>query len=148
MTIPGPLRHDYRFPLRINGAQRQAERVSYPDHVAQTIRQFLLTSPGERVCLPDFGGGLRRLIFAPQTSGPPQMSGQPSTTPQTSGLASTTDLLVRQGLEKYLGQHITVNSVKVSQAAEIGDGAIEVLIEYQLIETQTAESLLLRAPGS
>jgi phage baseplate assembly protein W len=129
MKIPGPLRHDYRFPLRINGAQRQAERVSYPDHVAQMIRQFLLTAPGERVCLPDYGGGLRRLIFAPQTS----------------GLASTTELLIRQGLEKYLGQHITVNTVKVSQAAEIGDGAVEVLIEYQLIETQTAESLLLKA---
>ena len=25
MNIPGPLRHDFRFPLRINGAQRQAK---------------------------------------------------------------------------------------------------------------------------
>jgi phage baseplate assembly protein W len=32
------------------------------------IRQVLLTSPGERIDLPEFGCGLRQLIFAPHSS--------------------------------------------------------------------------------
>jgi len=128
MSTLGPVRHDYRFPLRINSSQRQAERSTYPDHVAQMIRQFLLTSPGERVNLPDFGGGARRLIFAPKTT----------------GLISTSELLIRQGLEKYLGDQIRVVTVKVGEAPLYGDGALEILVEYQLIETQSSETLTIQ----
>lgn len=128
MKSLGPVRYDYGFPLRISSAHRQVERVPYAQHVAHMIRQFLLTAPGERVCLPDFGGGLRQLVFAPKTS----------------GLASATELLIRQGLEKYLGQHIRVVTVKVTDSGQYGDGAVEILIEYTLIETQTSEALTLK----
>jgi len=130
MNIPGPLRYDYRFPLRINSGQRQAERSGYADHVAQMIREFLLTNPGERVNLPDFGGGLRRLIFAPKTT----------------GLNSTTEMIIRQGLDKYLGQHIVVSKVSVTDGPLYGDGAIEISIQYQLIETLTSDTLILQLP--
>ncbi len=128
MSDLGPVRHDYRFPLRINSSQRQAERSSYPDHVAQMIKQFLLTAPGERVNLPDFGGGTRRLIFAPKTT----------------GLISTSELLIRQGLEKYLGDQIRVVAVRVSEAPLYGDGALEIFVEYQLVETQSSETLTIQ----
>ena len=128
MNPPGPTRHDYQFPLRISGDQRQAQHASYPDHVAQMIRQYLLTTPGERVCLPDFGGGLRRLIFAPLTS----------------ELSTTTELLLRQGLDKYLGQHIRVVKVKLGKLDEVEEGRVEILIEYQLLETQENDSLRLQ----
>lgn len=121
----GPPRYDYAFPLRISSAHRQAARADYAAHVAQMIRQFLMTTPGERVCLPDFGGGLRRVLFAPKTT----------------GLTSTTELLIRQGLEKYLGGQIKVRKVEVGDSGLYGDGAVEVLIEYTLIETQTRETL-------
>ena len=61
------IRHDYAYPLRVDTAARQIARAGYPDHVNQLIQQLLLTSPGERVCLPEFGCGLRRLVFAPQS---------------------------------------------------------------------------------
>jgi uncharacterized protein len=131
MNVPGPVRYDYAFPLAIDPASRQALRVGYAQHVAQMIRQFLLTTPGERVCLPDFGGGLRRLVFSPKNAG--QQS-----------LQSTTELLIRQGLDKYLGQHIEVLKVTVRDAAEIDDGAIEVFLEYRLLETQTTGTLTLQ----
>ena len=35
------------------------------DHVADLIRMVLFTAPGERANRPDFGCGLRRLVFAP-----------------------------------------------------------------------------------
>jgi phage baseplate assembly protein W len=124
----GPIRYDYSFPLRINAASRQVQRVDYAEHVAQMVREFLLTAPGERVCLPDFGGGLRRILFSPKTS----------------ALASTTELLIREGLDKYLGQQIQVNKVSVSEPPDLDDGAFQVLVEYTLIETQSSASVILR----
>ncbi|WP_295386961.1 GPW/gp25 family protein [uncultured Thiodictyon sp.] len=123
----GPLRFDYGFPLRLGALHRQAERVSYPTHVAQMIRQVLLTSPGERVALPEFGCGLRQLLFAAKTA----------------GLATTTELMVRRSLEKFLAGHIRVTAVRVADAPLYGDGALAITVEYTLIETQTAASLSL-----
>lgn len=128
MKLLGPIRYDYSYPLRINTASRQVERVDYAGHVAQMIRQFLLTTPGERVCLPDYGGGLRRILFSPKTS----------------ALGSTTELLIRQGLGKYLGQHIEVNKVTVSEPPELDDGAFQVLVEYTLLETQSSATVILQ----
>ena len=60
------LRQDYAFPLRIDSASQQTARApTYPEHVEQMIEQVLLTTPGERVNLPQFGCGLRQLLFAP-----------------------------------------------------------------------------------
>ncbi len=123
----GLRRYDYGFPLRIGSAHRQAERVPYDQHVAQMVRQVLFTAPGERVCLPEFGCGLRQLIFATNSL----------------ALAATTELMVRQSLEKYLAGHIRVAAVKVTGAPLYGDGALEIAIEYTLLETQTPENVTL-----
>ena len=56
------IRNDFAVPFRIDAASGQAAQASYQDHVDQMIRQVLLTDPGERVCLPTFGAGLRRLL--------------------------------------------------------------------------------------
>jgi len=125
--VIGPIRFDYGFPLRLSVLHRQAERVSYTAHVAQMIRQVLLTSPGERVCMPEFGCGLRQLLFAPKNA----------------GLAATSELMVRRALEKFLSGHIRVNAVRVADAPLYGDGALQVTVEYTLIETQTVDSLSL-----
>ena len=53
-------RRDYAYPLRIDGGSQQAAQAPYAAHVEQMIEQVLLTSPGERVDLPQFGCGLRR----------------------------------------------------------------------------------------
>ena len=54
------------FPLRI-GAQGAA-LADRRTHVRQQIEQVLLTNPGERVFRPDFGAGLKRLVFEPNAS--------------------------------------------------------------------------------
>ena len=53
-------RRDYAFPFRIDGGSQQTAQSPYAAHVEQMIRQLLLTTPGERVDLPQFGCGLRR----------------------------------------------------------------------------------------
>jgi phage baseplate assembly protein W len=54
------------FPFRVaaNGAE-VAERAR---HVRDQIEQVLFTNPGERVFRPEFGAGIRALVFEPNTS--------------------------------------------------------------------------------
>jgi phage baseplate assembly protein W len=115
-------RHDYAFPFRIDPASGQAARTGYESHVEQMIRQLLLTSPGERIDLPDFGCGLRQLIFAPNSD----------------ALASTTQLLVLQSLNKWLGHQIRVQNVSVTRP---DPAQLFIEIDYVLIETQSQRSL-------
>lgn len=120
-------RRDFAFPFRIDGASRQAaEASSYEAHVRQMIQQVLFTSPGERINLPEFGCGLRRLLFAPNSE----------------PLAARTKIMVFQSLTRWLGDLIEVKRVDV-RAGE-GDGSEDQLlvrIEYVLRETQALASL-------
>jgi Bacteriophage baseplate protein W len=118
-------RHDYAFPLRIDGSSRQAAESTYPEHVEQMIRQILLTSPGDRVDLPEFGCGIRRLLFAQHSS----------------GLDSTTEILVRQSLDRWLGDQIEVRKVIVATPEQTGDAArLELEIDYVLVDALQART--------
>ena len=125
------IRHDFRYPFAIDAASGQAAQTDYASHVEQMIQQVLLTDPGERVCMPTFGAGLRRLLFAPMNS----------------SLTATTNLIVTQALNQWLGNQITVQKVIVqTQDSSTGgtvsgpplpDTAIIIQVNYVLIETQT-----------
>jgi phage baseplate assembly protein W len=122
-------RHDYAFPFRIDPASRQAAQTSYEAHVAQMIRQVLLTAPGERVNLPEFGCGLRQLLFAPRSE----------------ALETTTKLIIQQALNRWLAGQIQVEDVKVSSLQDSPDPAqLLIQIDYLLIETLSNQSLQVR----
>jgi phage baseplate assembly protein W len=71
-------------------------------HVDQLVRQVLMTSPGERVNRPDFGCGIRRMLFAPNNS-----------------IAATlAQVTVFQSLNRWLGHLITVDRVEVLAESE------------------------------
>lgn len=53
------------FPFRMTG--EGAARSGRIDHVREQIAQILLTQPGERVFLPDFGIGAQQLLFLPMS---------------------------------------------------------------------------------
>lgn len=78
------------------------EEKDFSQHVRQMIMQVLLTSPGERINRPDFGCGLRRLVFAPNSD--------------TS--ANLMQVTVVQALEKWLGDLIEVSEVQVKAVNE------------------------------
>jgi hypothetical protein len=125
------IRRDIRYPFAIDAASGQAAQTDYASHVAQMIQQVLLTNPGERVCMPTFGAGLRRLLFAPLNA----------------SLGATTKLVVTTSLNQWLGNQITVKDVVVqTPQGSTGqpipgplppDGAILIQVTYVLIETQT-----------
>src|SRR6185312_12834702 len=85
------------FPYHFDARGRTAE-VDYDAHIRDLIEQVLFTAPGERVNRPDFGSGLLRLVFAPNSS----------------ELAATTQYLVQGSLQQYLGDLIQVDAVDVT----------------------------------
>lgn len=118
------IRNDFAFPFHIDAASGQAAQASYQDHVDQMIRQVLLTDPGERVCLPTFGAGLRRLLFVP-------LSAQ---------LQASTQMAVTQALDMWLAGQITVQQVTVDTPVSNPDlppGGILITVSYVLIETRS-----------
>jgi phage baseplate assembly protein W len=121
-------RQDYAFPFRIDPASQQTAQIGYAAHVDEMVRQLLLTSPGERVNLPQFGCGLRALVFAPSSD----------------ALTATVKLRVIQGLDQWLAG--IVNFVDVVVASNQGQavlepGTIAVTITYTLVETQTTQAV-------
>ena len=117
-------RDDYAFPFRIDPASRQAQRAPYAAHVAQMVRQVLLTTPGERADLPEFGCGLRALVFAGNSD----------------ALSAATQMLVQQSLARWLSDYITVRTVEVTPV----DAEILVRIEYMLVATRASQSVEVR----
>jgi phage baseplate assembly protein W len=114
-------RTDYAFPFRIDAASGQAAQTTYEAHVDQMIRQVLLTTPGERADLPDFGCGLRQLIFAPHSD----------------ALDSTTQILVQQALTRWLADEIQLQNVLVGPAGSGDDSQLLIEIDYILTETRS-----------
>jgi phage baseplate assembly protein W len=117
------VRHDYAYPFRIDPLSGQAAQSAYGTHVDQMIRQILLTSPGERIDLPQFGCGLRQLLFAPDSD----------------ALQATAQLLVMRSLKDWLSDQISVTKVSVTPGPGEDYSEILIQIQYVLIETQTQQ---------
>lgn len=65
--MPGLIESQYlKFPFRVgdNGPKTS----SRSEHVREQIEQVLFTSPKERVFRPEFGVGVRRLVFEPNNA--------------------------------------------------------------------------------
>jgi phage baseplate assembly protein W len=102
-----------KHPFSVDiGRGRLAEEENYASHVEQLMLQVLFTAPGERINRPDFGCGVKRLVFAPNN----EVS------------ATLAQVTIFQALEKWLGTAITVNDVKASAI----DARLEIKISYTL----------------
>ena len=113
-----------RYPIAIDaGLGRLAVESDYAAHVEQLMRQVLFTSPGERVNRPDFGCGLRRMVFAPSSE----------------VTASLLQVTVFQALTRWLGSAIEVERVEVQALDEV----LEVRIRYVLRARQERRYLNL-----
>ena len=101
------------YPFGIDASLgRLQQEPDYAAHVEQMIKQVLLTSPGERINRPDFGCGLKRMLFAPNSE-------------VAAALAQVT---VFEALNRWLSSAIAVNDVKVKAIEE----RLEVYVAYTL----------------
>jgi len=113
-----------QYPIAINaGLGRLQEELNYPAHVEQLIKQVLFTSPGERINRPDFGCGLKRLVFAPNSD----------------VSASLVQVTVFESLQKWLAPVISVSDVTALASADV----LQVSIVYILKARQERRYLNL-----
>lgn len=101
------------FPFRVGADGRTVAPASDADHVRDELLQLLLTDPGERLFLPDFGGGLRRLVFEPASD----------------ALRGVVKARLTNALSRWLGTRLTVELIDVvwDEAAAL----MEVTVQYR-----------------
>lgn len=103
----------FRFPTGIDiGRGEISKERDYAKYISELIRQVLLTAPGERVNLPDFGAGLRNYVFS-------------NINDSTASLVQTA---IFQSLDRWLGNLISVDEVKVSS----DQSTLSVNVKYTL----------------
>lgn len=97
------------------------------EHVRDELLQLILTNPGERPFLVDFGGGARRLVFE---------SADDAT-------AAVTKAQLTQSIANWLGHRIELEYVDV----KIEDSTINVDIRYRLAGTTDTRALRFQRSG-
>jgi phage baseplate assembly protein W len=107
--------HRIRYPFAINApVGRLRQEADYDEYIRQLIKQVIFTDPGERINLPSFGGGVRRLVFAPNS-----LAG-----------ASLAQTLIYQSLTTWLDTLIKVNDVKT----EAADEKLLITVDYTVLQ--------------
>ncbi len=91
---------NFPFALTPAGSIATADEDS---HIRQRIEQILFTAPGERVMLPEFGSGVRDLVFEPNNP----------------LLAAAVEYKVASALQTHMGDAVMINEVDVSSEEEI-----------------------------
>ena len=115
------------FPFRIASNGRSAQVPSLEAHVRDELIQLVLTNPGERAFLPEFGGGVRRLVFenASET------------------IAGVTKARITQAISRWLGQRVTLEDLQVT----IDNSTIEIQIQYQIAGTKDSRIMKFQRNG-
>jgi hypothetical protein len=112
----------WAFPVAVDptGAIAEAE---YETDIEQSVRIILGTEPGERVMRPDFGAGLRGLVFEP--------------------INTTTMALVQYRVQNALVLwEPRIDSVTVVVSADPPLGKLQVDISYRIRTTNTFYNLV------
>jgi len=84
--------------------------VDEDHHIRERLEQILFTAPGERVMVPDFGCGVRDLVFAGNNE----------------VLAAATEFKVARALQTYMGNQVLINGVDVVNDEE----KLRIVINY------------------
>lgn len=115
------------FPFRIGKDGRTARVSSLEEHVRDELIQLILTNFGERAFLPEFGGGVRRLVFEKADE----------------ATAGITKASLTQAISRWLGHRITLEELKVAVENE----KIEVEIKYRIAGTEDSRVMKFQRSG-
>jgi phage baseplate assembly protein W len=107
------------FPFHFDAKGRTAS-TNLEDHVRDMIEQLLFTNPGERVNRPEFGSGLKQLVFAPNSL----------------ELGAALQFSVQAALERYLGDVISLENVE----ATVQDAELYLEVSYRLRQTNEPQT--------
>ena len=112
----------WSFPIRVD-KQGEIALVGREEDIRQAILVILGTSPGERVMRPDFGAGLKALVFEP--------------------INTATKALVKHRVEEaLLLWEPRIDSVEVTMTDERSLGRLLIDIRYRVRATNTFFNLV------
>lgn len=112
----------WAFPVAV-GPGGDVAMAEYEEDIRQAIRIILGTDPGERVMRPDFGAGLRAMLFQPMNT--------------------TTVALVRHRVEQALVTwEPRIDQVEVKAAADGPRGLLNIAVRYRVRATNTFYNLV------
>lgn len=126
MSLPGSDAAFLADPIEVAGTG-SLNTVGEDEHLRQLIMQVLFTEPGERVNLPEFGCGVKRLLFAPSND----------------VLAATVQFLITQNLRRWLGDRIDVERVQVSSPPD-DESTVLVDVVYVVKTTDQRQQLSIQ----
>jgi phage baseplate assembly protein W len=101
------------FPFRIGSDGRTAAPAGDDAQVRDELLQLLLTSPAERLFLPEFGGGVRKLVFEPASE----------------TLRGVVKARITNALSRWLGHRLTVELIDVTW--NDAGATLEVTVKYR-----------------
>lgn len=111
------------FPIAVDAEGGTLMAAEYEEDIRQSIRIILDTDPGERVMRPDFGAGLRALVFEP--------------------INTHTLALARHRVERALVLwEPRIDSIAVQADARPGQGLITLEVRYRVRTTNTFYNLV------
>jgi len=114
------------YPYGVSG--RGGPNTTDPaSHLEQLILQVLFTNPGERVNLPQFGAGVQRLLFSPNSD----------------ALRTSTQFVISTNLNQWLGDRITVEQVNVTSEPGFEE-EVTIEIVYVVRQTQQRQSMQVK----
>jgi phage baseplate assembly protein W len=113
------------FPLSFDERGRSAA-TDPDDHIRDMIQLVLFTSPGERVNGPEFGCGVKQLVFAPLSD----------------ALAAATEQLIHGALIRWLDPVIALEEVE----ATANEATLEIKVSYMRRETGERREEVFRHP--
>lgn len=115
------------FPFRLAADGRTATISSREEHIRDEIIQLLLTSPGERPFLVEFGAGARRLVFE--------------------GISDTTTAMAKamisQALSRWLGARVSLENLDVTSV----DTTISIDLTYRIAGTEDSRQMRFQRDG-
>lgn len=115
------------FPFRISSDGRTAQVRSQEDHVRDELIQLILTNPGERLFIPEFGGGARRLVFE-----------------NIGGIeAGIIKAKMAHAIAEWLGERLNIEDLSVS----VVNGRIDIEITYRITGTDDIRVVRFQRAG-
>ncbi len=115
------------FPFRIGPEGRTVTVSTLEEHVYGEVLQLVLTSPGERLFVPDFGGGVRRLVF--------EGSGQ-----TTEAMAKA---MISQALSRWLDRRVTLQELTVTSQ----NSSLIIDLVYRVVSVEDLRRLRFERKG-
>jgi phage baseplate assembly protein W len=115
------------FPFRIGSDGRARQVLTLEDHVRDELVQLILTNPAERPFLPEFGGGVRRLVFE--------------------NIQDTTGAMVKATLTRAISRWLSNRVLLEELVVEIQNEKIEVDLKYRIAGTEDSRVLRFQRNG-